>query len=32
MSANASARESEAGRELIITRSFDAPARLLFEA
>jgi uncharacterized protein YndB with AHSA1/START domain len=32
MSANAGAGEAEADRELIITRSFDAPARLLFEA
>lgn len=32
MSANASAGEAEADRELVITRSFDAPARLLFEA
>ena len=32
MSANAGAAEPEADRELIITRSFDAPARLLFEA
>ena len=32
MSANAGAGEAEADRELIITRSFDAPARLLFAA
>lgn len=32
MSANAGAGEAEADRELIIARSFDAPARLLFEA
>jgi uncharacterized protein YndB with AHSA1/START domain len=32
MSANAGPVESEADRELLITRSFDAPARLLFEA
>jgi uncharacterized protein YndB with AHSA1/START domain len=32
MSANAGAAEAEADRELIITRSFDAPARLLFAA
>lgn len=32
MSANAGAAESEADRELIVTRPFDAPARLLFEA
>lgn len=32
MSANASAGEAGADRELIITRTFDAPARLLFEA
>ena len=32
MSANAGAAEPEADRELIITRSFDAPARLQFEA
>lgn len=32
MSANAGAGEAEADRELVITRSFDAPARLLFAA
>ena len=32
MPANAGAAEPEADRELTITRSFDAPARLLFEA
>lgn len=32
MSANAGAGEPEGDRELIINRSFDAPARLLFEA
>ena len=32
MSATASAGKAETDRELIITRSFDAPARLLFEA
>ena len=32
MAANADAAESEADRELIITRRFDAPARLLFAA
>ena len=32
MSANAGAGEPEADRELIITRTYDAPARLLFEA
>ncbi|WP_421999089.1 SRPBCC family protein [Reyranella sp.] len=30
--AGAAASEPEADRELIVTRSFDAPARLLFEA
>ena len=32
MSANASAGEPEADREVIIARTYDAPARLLFEA
>jgi uncharacterized protein YndB with AHSA1/START domain len=32
MRANQSAAESAADRELVITRSFDAPARLLFKA
>ena len=32
MSANAGAGEPEADREVIITRTYDAPARLLFEA
>ena len=32
MSANADAGEPEADREVIITRTYDAPARLLFEA
>lgn len=32
MSANAGAGEPEADREHIISRSYDAPARLLFEA
>ena len=31
MSANAGAGEPEADREVIITRTYDAPARLLFE-
>jgi uncharacterized protein YndB with AHSA1/START domain len=32
MSANAAAGESTADREVVITRTYDAPARLLFEA
>ena len=32
MPANAGAGEPEADREVIITRTYDAPARLLFEA
>jgi uncharacterized protein YndB with AHSA1/START domain len=32
MSANAGAAEPEADREVVITRTYDAPARLLFEA
>jgi uncharacterized protein YndB with AHSA1/START domain len=32
MSASAGAGEPEGDRELVITRSFDAPARLMFEA
>jgi uncharacterized protein YndB with AHSA1/START domain len=32
MAANASAGESIADREVVITRTYDAPARLLFEA
>ncbi len=32
MPANAAASESIADREVVITRTYDAPARLLFEA
>jgi uncharacterized protein YndB with AHSA1/START domain len=32
MAANAAASESIADREVVITRTYDAPARLLFEA
>ena len=31
MPANAAASESIADREVVITRTYDAPARLLFE-